>query len=125
MSPTTQTLNTLQLHYSTCQKCPALCQSRTKVVFGNGNPNAKVLFIGEAPGAEEDRQGIPFCGASGKILQELLASINLTRDDVFITNTILCRPENNRNPEKDEVENCRERLDQLLEIMKPKVIVTI
>ena len=70
-------------------------------------------------------QGIPFCGASGKVLQELLASINLSRDDVFITNTILCRPEKNRNPAKEEVENCRERLDSLIAIMKPKVIVTI
>ena len=95
------------------------------MVFGSGNKNAEILFIGEAPGANEDKQGIPFCGASGKVLQELLASINLTRDDVFITNTILCRPENNRNPAKDEVENCRERLDILIEIMKPKVIVTI
>jgi len=115
----------LQQEYSTCQRCPSLCKSRTQVVFGSGNSKAEVLFIGEAPGAEEDRQGIPFCGASGKVLQELLASINLTRDDVFITNTILCRPENNRNPEKGEVENCRERLDALIEIMKPKVIVTV
>ena len=115
----------LQQEYSTCQRCPSLCKSRTQVVFGSGNQQAEVIFIGEAPGAEEDAQGIPFCGASGKVLQELLASINLTRDDVFITNTILCRPENNRNPAKDEVENCRERLDILIEIMKPKVIVTI
>ena len=115
----------LQQEYSTCSRCPALCSSRSQVVFGSGNPNAKVLFIGEAPGAEEDKLGIPFCGASGKVLQELLASINLTRDDVFITNTILCRPENNRNPAKEEVENCRTRLDQLIAIMKPKVIVTV
>ncbi len=115
----------LQQEYSQCQRCPSLCKSRTKVVFGSGNPQAEVLFVGEAPGAEEDKQGIPFCGASGKVLQELLQSIALTREDVFITNTILCRPENNRNPEKQEVENCRERLDQLISLMKPKVIVTI
>lgn len=125
MSPITQTLDILQHQYSTCQKCPKLCQSRTKVVFGNGNPNAKILFIGEAPGATEDKLGIPFCGASGKILQELLATINLTREDIFITNTILCHPENNRNPEKEEINNCKERLDQLITIMQPKVIVTI
>ncbi len=116
---------TLQQEYGTCQRCPNLCKSRTQVVFGSGNQQAEILFIGEAPGAEEDTQGIPFCGMSGKVLQELLASINLTRDDVFITNTILCRPENNRNPQKEEVENCRERLDTLIQIMKPKVIVTI
>ncbi|HLC70556.1 MAG TPA: uracil-DNA glycosylase [Candidatus Nanoarchaeia archaeon] len=118
-------LTQLQQEYATCQRCPALCSSRRQVVFGSGNPTAHILFIGEAPGAQEDAQGIPFCGASGKVLQELLASINLTRDDVFITNTILCRPENNRNPAKEEVENCRTRLDQLITIMKPKVIVTI
>jgi DNA polymerase len=121
MSP----LEQLKKQYLTCQKCPKLCQSRTKVVFGNGNPNAKILFIGEAPGATEDKLGIPFCGASGKILQELLTTINLTREDIFITNTILCRPENNRNPEKEEINNCKERLDQLIQIMQPKVIVTI
>ncbi len=119
------TFLSLQQEYQHCRRCPALCKSRTQVVFGSGNQNAEVLFIGEGPGAEEDAQGIPFCGASGKVLQELLASIDLSRDDVFITNTILCRPENNRNPAKEEVENCRERLDQLIQIMKPKVIVTI
>ncbi len=111
--------------YKSCQRCPALCESRSQVVFGSGNPLAKVLFVGEAPGATEDAKGIPFCGMSGKILEELLATIGLTRDDIFITNTILCRPPNNRNPEKGEVENCRDRLDALIAIMKPQVIVTI
>ena len=115
----------LKQEYSTCTKCPALCSSRSQVVFGSGNPQAEVLFIGEAPGANEDKQGIPFCGMSGQVLNELLASVGLTREDIFITNTILCRPENNRNPAKDEVENCRERLDTLIAIMQPKVIVTI
>lgn len=115
----------LKQEYSTCTKCPALCQSRTQVVFGSGNPQAEVLFIGEAPGANEDQQGIPFCGMSGQVLNELLASVGLSREDIFITNTILCRPENNRNPAKEEVENCRDRLDRLIEIMRPKVIVTI
>lgn len=115
----------LQAEYQHCQRCPALCKSRTKVVFGSGNPRAEILLIGEAPGFQEDKQGIPFCGESGKVLQELLASIGLTRDDVFITNTILCRPENNRNPAPEEVKNCSERLDMLIEILQPKVIVTI
>ncbi len=117
--------NTLKQQYSSCCRCPALCRSRSQVVFGSGNQDAKVLFIGEAPGANEDKQGIPFCGMSGQILSELLSSIGLSREDIFITNTILCRPENNRNPAKEEVENCRERLDQLISIMQPKVIVTI
>lgn len=117
--------NKLKQEYSTCSKCPALCQSRFQVVFGSGNPQAEVLFIGEAPGANEDKQGIPFCGMSGQVLNELLASVGLSREDIFITNTILCRPENNRNPAKEEVENCRNRLDKLIQIMQPKVIVTI
>ncbi len=115
----------LKQEYSTCAKCPALCQSRSQVVFGSGNLEAEVLFIGEAPGANEDQQGIPFCGMSGQVLNELLAAAGLAREDVFITNTILCRPENNRNPAKEEVENCRERLDALISIMQPGVIVTI
>lgn len=115
----------LKQEYAQCQRCPALCQSRSQVVFGSGNPHAEIIFIGEAPGASEDSKGIPFCGMSGQILSQLLATINLSREDIFITNTILCRPENNRNPAKEEVENCRERIDQLIEIMKPKVIVTI
>lgn len=118
-------LQELKQHYFQCQKCPHLCQSRTQVVFGSGNPQAQILFIGEAPGASEDKQGIPFCGMSGKILNELLQTINLSREDIFITNTILCRPENNRNPKPEEVENCRDRLDQVIRIMQPKVIVTI
>ena len=118
-------LEKLKQQYTHCTRCPALCQSCSRVVFGSGNPRAEVLLIGEGPGAEEDKQGIPFCGSSGKVLQDLLATIGLTRDDVFITNTILCRPENNRNPTSEEVENCRQRLDQLIGIIQPKVIVTI
>ncbi|HLD39931.1 MAG TPA: uracil-DNA glycosylase, partial [Candidatus Nanoarchaeia archaeon] len=115
----------LKQEYSTCTKCPALCQSRSQVVFGSGNPKAEVILIGEAPGANEDKQGIPFCGMSGQVLNELLNAVGLSREDIFITNTILCRPQDNRNPAKDEVENCRDRLDKLIQIMQPKVIVTI
>ena len=115
----------LKQEYLHCQRCPELCKSRTQVVFGVGNEKADVLLIGEAPGKSEDQKGIPFCGMSGKILDQLLATINLAREDIFITNTILCRPEDNRNPTAEEVNNCRERLDQLLKIMQPKVIVTI
>lgn len=115
----------LKKEYSQCTKCSQLVKSRRQVVFGDGNPHSQILFLGEAPGAEEDKQGIPFCGASGKVLSELLSSMGLTREEIFITNTILCRPENNRPPAKEEVENCRSRLDQLIELMQPKVIVTI
>ncbi|MEK6900267.1 MAG: uracil-DNA glycosylase [Nanoarchaeota archaeon] len=118
-------LEQLKQEYSSCSRCPALCQYSSQVVFGSGNPKAEALFIGEAPGANEDKQGIPFCGMSGQVLNQLLASVSLSREKIFITNTILCRPENNRNPAKEEVENCRDRLDRLIEIMQPKVIVTI
>ncbi|MBI2146763.1 uracil-DNA glycosylase [Candidatus Woesearchaeota archaeon] len=115
----------LQQEYSHCHRCPALVNSRTQVVFGSGNKHAKVLFIGEAPGASEDKAGIPFCGQSGKVLEQLLQSINLSRNDIFITNTLLCHPPSNRNPAPEEVANCSERLNRLIDIMRPKVIVTI
>ncbi len=117
--------DSLKAEYLTCRRCPELCGSRTQVVFGSGNPQADVLLIGEAPGAHEDTQGIPFCGMSGKILNELLVSAGLLKEQIFITNTILCRPPGNRNPTKQEVENCSERLNQLIALMEPKVIVTI
>ena len=115
----------LKQEYLKCNKCPQLCDSRIQVVFGSGNEKAQILLVGEAPGSSEDKQGIPFCGMSGKILNELLASVGLSREDIFITNTILCRPPKNRNPTKEEINNCKSRLDQLIEIMQPKVIVTI
>jgi len=115
----------LKCEYSKCEKCGDLVNSRNQVVFGSGNKKAKILFIGEAPGANEDKQGIPFCGMSGQILNQLLSHIGFDREDIFITNTILCRPENNRNPKKEEVENCRNRLDRLISVMDPDVIVTI
>ncbi len=117
--------NQLKQEYSSCSRCSALCNSRIQTVFGSGNKEADVLFIGEAPGFHEDQKGIPFCGMSGKVLDELLLTIGLSREDIFVTNTIICRPPDNRNPAKDELENCRERLDKLIAVMQPKVIVTI
>lgn len=116
---------TLKDEYLKCKRCPELCTSRTQVVFGSGNPKADILLIGEAPGANEDKQGIPFCGMSGKILDELLNTIGVERKDIFITNTILCHPQDNRNPTKSEVDNCSDRLNQLIFIIQPRVIVTI
>ena len=118
-------LTILKQQYSDCTKCTELCKNRTQVVFGSGNEDAEILFLGEAPGANEDKQGIPFCGMSGKILTELLNSVGLVREDIFITNTVICRPPYNRNPAKDEINNCKDRLDKTIEIIKPKVIVTI
>lgn len=115
----------IKKEYLSCQRCQGLVNSRTQVVFGSGNPKAKALFIGEAPGAIEDREGIPFCGAAGQVLNNLLSSVNILRDDVFVTNTLLCRPPENRNPTKEELNNCSDRLDKLIQAMKPIVIVTI
>ena len=118
-------LTNLKSQYASCTLCPELVACRTNVVFGVGNPHARVMIIGEAPGATEDEQGEPFVGRSGQLLTELLSSIGLSRDDVFITNTILCRPPENRNPRPEELRNCRSRLDQTIAIINPKVIITL
>src|ERR671911_1015205 len=91
---------------STCTRCP-LAETRTKVVFGSGNSDADLMFVGEAPGAEEDRQGLPFVGRAGGLLTELLDGIGLTREDVFVANTLKCRPPGNRDPQPIEIETCR------------------
>lgn len=107
-----------------CTKCP-LCKSRTNAVPGEGDINSEVMFIGEAPGANEDTKGIPFCGASGKFLDEMLTAINLKRKDIFITNTVKCRPPENRDPEDSEKEACRPYLDRQFKIINPKLIVCL
>jgi uracil-DNA glycosylase len=107
-----------------CSKCPQLTSNRTQIVFGAGK-KCRVMIIGEAPGFNEDRLGEPFVGRSGQVLNELLKTIGLSRDDVYITNTVLCRPPNNRNPSGTELENCRGRLDEHIEIIDPKVIITL
>ena len=109
---------------STCSKCK-LCKGRTKAVPGEGNPNAKVLFIGEGPGQNEDQQGRPFVGPAGQFLDELLASINLKRSDVFIANVVKCRPPGNRDPEPEEIAACNDYLDRQIAALKPQVIVTL
>lgn len=108
-----------------CTLC-RLCESRAHAVPGEGNPNADVVFVGEGPGKKEDEQGIPFCGASGKFLDELLASINMSRKDIFITNIVKCRPPGNRDPLPDEKEVCTETyLNCQIEAIKPLLIVTL
>ena len=109
---------------SVCTLCD-LCRTRTKVVFGAGNADADLMFIGEAPGAEEDKQGLPFVGRAGGLLNELLAGIGLERKDVFIANTVKCRPPGNRDPQPIELETCRPYLDQQVELFQPKVIATL
>lgn len=107
-----------------CERC-RLAEGRTHAVPGAGPADADLMFIGEAPGFHEDRQGLPFVGAAGEFLNELLASIGLARDDVYITNVIKCRPPGNRDPQADEIETCRPYLDEQIEIIEPKMIVTL
>jgi uracil-DNA glycosylase family 4 len=107
-----------------CVRCP-LHQTRTTVVFGSGNANADLMFIGEAPGANEDRMGLPFVGQAGKLLEKLLGEIGLERGDVFIANTLKCRPPDNRDPHPNEIETCQVYLSQQVELIEPSVICTL
>ncbi len=109
---------------ASCTRC-RLSESRTQVVWAAGNLNAQVLFIGEAPGFHEDQQGLPFVGASGQLLDRLLAEVGLDRSSVAITNVVKCRPPGNRDPLPDEIESCRPYLEAQLEYMRPAVIVTL
>jgi len=109
---------------SVCELCP-LHETRTKVVFGSGSPNADLMFVGEAPGAEEYRQGQPFVGRAGAFLTELLEGIGMKREDVFIGNTLMCRPPGNRDPQPIEIETCRPYLERKVELIQPKVIGTL
>jgi len=117
----------LQIIRTKIEKC-TLCQIhslRNKTVPGEGNGEPEIMFIGEAPGKNEDLQGKPFVGAAGKILDQLLSSINLSRNEVFITNLIKCRPPNNRDPIDQEIYNCANFLNEQIELLKPKMIVTL
>ena len=119
------TLAALEREAAACTRC-ALCEGRTQVVWGMGDPNAELMFIGEGPGAEEDRQGLPFVGRSGQLLDRLLAEeIGLTRDRCYITNTVMCRPPGNRDPLPEELAACRPHLDAKLDAIDPRVIVTL
>ncbi|MBZ5559405.1 MAG: uracil-DNA glycosylase [Acidobacteriia bacterium] len=108
-----------------CTRCKLHTRGRRQIVFGVGNPNADLMFVGEAPGADEDIQGIPFVGRAGQLLTKIIEAIDLKRDDVYIANVIKCRPPENRNPEPDEVATCEPFLFQQIDIIKPKVIVAL
>ncbi len=108
-----------------CTRCPELAATRRTVVFGSGNANAELMFVGEAPGASEDEQGIPFVGRAGKLLETLLEEVGLQRNDVFIANTLKCRPPGNRDPLPIEIENCQEYLHRQVELIEPTVICTL
>lgn len=105
-----------------CTKCSELVKGRHTVVFGSGNSKADLLLVGEAPGAEEDRQGLPFVGPAGQLLTKMLGAIGLTRDEVFIANVLKCRPPGNRTPQPDEIANCEPYLAKQITLIQPKLI---
>jgi len=107
-----------------CTRC-ALAQTRTQVVFGSGSPTADLMFVGEAPGFHEDKQGVPFVGAAGKLLGKLLDGIGLSREEVYIANVIKCRPPGNRDPSPEEIESCEPHLWKQIELIQPTLIATL
>jgi uracil-DNA glycosylase len=109
---------------SACTRC-RLAAGRTQVVFGSGNSDADLMFVGEAPGFHEDQQGIPFVGQAGKLLERLLAGIGLRREDVYIANVLKCRPPGNRDPQPDEIEACESHLFRQIELIRPTVVATL
>jgi len=117
-------IENIQKRVFECRRCD-LWKTRNNPVFGEGSITADIMFIGEAPGFNEDKQGRPFVGRAGKLLDEMLESINLSRNDVYIANILKCRPPNNRNPEKGEIESCTEFLNEQIEIISPKIIVPL
>ena len=117
-------LDELRVHVESCRRCP-LCDGRTQTVFGVGNPHARVMFIGEAPGKNEDLQGEPFVGAAGHYLNELLGCAGLRREDVFIANVLKCRPPGNRDPRPEEIQTCTPFLREQTRTIDPEVLVTL
>jgi DNA polymerase len=117
-------LAALREDWKDCTRCP-LSSTRTQVVFGTGNPEARLMFVGEAPGFEEDKQGEPFVGAAGQLLTKIIEAMKLKRDDVYIANCLKCRPPGNRNPEPAEIASCHPALSKQIEIIRPEVIVAL
>ncbi|MBZ0268866.1 uracil-DNA glycosylase [bacterium] len=118
------TLERVRVELGDCERCP-LSESRTNLVFGSGNPDADIVLVGEAPGAREDAQGVPFVGASGKLLDAMLESIGLKRSDIYIANVLKCRPPANRDPRPAEIETCIPFLFRQLDAVRPKVVGTL
>jgi len=119
-----ETLDELEARLQGCELCP-LCAKRHKVVFGIGNPQAELVLVGEAPGREEDEQGIPFVGEAGRLLDRILYAMKLSRQDVYICNVIKCRPPNNRDPEPEEIATCEQFLKLQLSAIRPKLIIAL
>jgi uracil-DNA glycosylase len=120
-----EALSAVRVDIGDCTRCKLHGMGRKQIVFGVGNPNADLMFVGEAPGADEDIQGEPFVGRAGQLLTKIIEAIGLQRDDVYIANVIKCRPPQNRNPEPDEVDSCEPFLFRQIDIVNPKVIVAL
>lgn len=114
----------LEKSINNCKKC-RLCENRTNIVFGEGQKQAKVMFIGEGPGADEDREGIPFVGKAGQLMNKALEGLGIKREELYIANIVKCRPPSNRNPEQDETEACLDYLRNQVILIKPKIIVLL
>jgi DNA polymerase len=119
-----EALATFAEQVSGCTRC-RLSQGRTQVVFGVGNPHADLMFVGEAPGFHEDKEGVPFVGQAGKLLDKLLGGIGLERSEVYIANVLKCRPPGNRDPQPDEIESCEPHLFRQIELIQPRVVATL
>ncbi|HET9674530.1 MAG TPA: uracil-DNA glycosylase [Gaiellaceae bacterium] len=119
-----QQLASFERLVSGCTRC-RLHEGRTQVVFGSGNPDAELMFVGEAPGFHEDQQGFPFVGQAGKLLEKLLDGIGLKRSDVYIANVLKCRPPGNRDPQPDEIESCEPHLFRQIELIQPRLVATL
>ncbi len=123
-APKLQTLEQIQAELGDCTRC-RLHQGRNNLVFGNGSPNADLMFIGEGPGFDEDKQGIPFVGRAGQLLTKIIEAMKFKRENVYIANIVKCRPPNNRNPELDEMETCLPFLEKQIRAIQPKVIICL
>lgn len=121
---TTQSLSEIREELGDCERCK-LCGTRNSIVFGEGNPDARLVFVGEGPGRDEDMQGRPFVGKAGQLLTKIIKAMNLKREDVYICNVVKCRPPQNRNPEPDEVESCEPFLVKQIRSINPEVIVAL
>jgi uracil-DNA glycosylase family 4 len=124
-APRWATWDDLEREALACTKCPLAHAGRTQVVFGVGARDADLVFVGEGPGAEEDKQGIPFVGRAGQLLTRLIEGIGMSRDEVYIANVVKCRPPQNRDPQPEEIEACRPYLEAQLEFIDPRVVVTL
>jgi uracil-DNA glycosylase len=122
--PSGEALETIRVDLRDCKRCK-LSATRKSIVFGSGNPNAELMFVGEAPGADEDEQGLPFVGRAGQLLTKIIESIEMRREEVFICNILKCRPPGNRNPEDDEIAACEQFLMRQIASVKPKVICAL